>query len=225
MTSIVDRSLALGPNFDTQRTFEDPTLLSDPLASFFDSALFFQPSKPSQASSGNDFAAHIPQETMDTNILAEAGSDSARRDSLLPCEDASSPQTKSTLFEPREAASKRKGRSKTTRRNRGDTAKARAKREVNLEKNRLAANKCRKKKREWIDRLEDKHRQLSEHNKLLRAELAELYDTVYALKELVLSHANCGSGPIDDYVRREAEQVHARLRGNLPPPVLTPPKS
>ncbi|KAB2581172.1 Basic leucine zipper transcriptional factor ATF-like 3 [Lasiodiplodia theobromae] len=222
MTSIVDRSLAFGPNFDTERNFEDPTLLSDALTSFFDTALS-QPSNPSQAPSGNDFAAHIQQVTLGTDILADAGSDSARRDSLLPCEDASSPQTTSALCEPPKAAGKRKGRSRATRQNRGETAKTRAKREVNLEKNRLAANRCRKKKREWIDRLEDKHRQLSARNKLLREELAELYDTVYTLKELVLGHADCGSRPIDDYVRREAEQVHTRVRDNLPPPVLASP--
>lgn len=224
MTSIVDRSLAFGPNFNTKPTFENPTLLFDALTSIFDTA-FFQPSNPSQVPSEKDFAAHIPQETLDTDIFADAGSDSARRDSRLPCEDPSSPQKTSALCEPPEAVGKRKGRSKATRRNRGETAKALAKREVNLEKNRLAANKSRKKKREWAERLEDKHRQLSAHNKLLRAELAELYGTVYALKELILGHANCGSRPIDDYVSREAEQVHARVRGNFPPPVLAPLKS
>ncbi|KAL1626699.1 hypothetical protein SLS54_002862 [Diplodia seriata] len=90
---------------------------------------------------------------------------------------------------------------------------ARARREANLEKNRVAATRCREKRKTWTARLEDRHRQLSARNKLLRAELAGLHDAVYGLKELVLRHADCGFRPVDEYVAREAERVRDRARG------------
>lgn len=246
MTSIIDRSLPFGPGFDTHPTFDsvaDPTLLSDPLTSFFDGA-FFQLSSPCQTSSigtGDDFTAQssgsTSLDTLDTDILVDAGSNSARRYSLFPSESddqqldtasqkTKSPQTTSDSRELPESGSKPKSPRTSTKRRRGataNTAEARANREVNLEKNRQAANRCRKKKRDWMDRLEDKHRTLSAHNKLLRVELAGLNTTVYALKELVLRHADCGSCPIDEYVRREAEQVQVRVRGSLTPSVLALP--
>ncbi|KAL0253220.1 hypothetical protein SLS55_010192 [Diplodia seriata] len=94
-----------------------------------------------------------------------------------------------------------------------DTPSARARREANLEKNRTAATRCREKRKTWTARLEDRHRQLSGQNRLLRAELAGLHDAVYGLKELVLRHADCGFRPVDEYVAREAERVRDRARG------------
>ncbi|OJD37334.1 bzip transcription factor [Diplodia corticola] len=110
----------------------------------------------------------------------------------------------------RKAAKRKKAQCPTQ----AGTPNERARREVNLEKNRLAANRCRRKKRDWTDKLEDRHRNLSVHNQLLHAEISGLRDDIFALKDMALRHADCGFRPIDDYVKREAERVRAQARGS-----------
>lgn len=125
------------------------------------------------------------------------------------------------VTEPLEATSsdsKQKGaqdpkKPKRRRRNEiADTPEARAKREVSLKKNRMAAIRCRVKKRDWMKKLEIRHRSLSERNKLLRRNLASLNDAVFGLKGMALEHADCSFQPIDDYVRLEAEKVGTKAR-------------
>ncbi|KKY27138.1 putative bzip transcription factor [Diplodia seriata] len=182
-------SEAFRPEFDDGA---DPTLLSDPFAGIFDEVFFSKPSNPAPVGPGEGFAAQLNGQ--DAGIPAD---DSARRDSgciLSPYHlDDDDPLLKTTA-----RCSETSGDN--------DTPEARARREVNLEKNRLAATRCREKRKNWTARLEDRHRQLSAQNKLLRTELAGLHDAVYGLKELVLCHADCGFHPVDEYVAREAER-------------------
>ncbi|KAL0264070.1 hypothetical protein SLS55_000014 [Diplodia seriata] len=144
-----------------------------------------------------------------------------------PGPDTSSPATDSTSPDPSTASTSRRPSSSssdettpasptrkptTRRRRRGagtDSAEAggsshTARRELSLAKNRVAAKKCREKKRDWTTELQERHGELLARNKRLRGELAGLNDAVFELKELVLRHASCGFKPIDKFVRREA---------------------
>lgn len=87
-------------------------------------------------------------------------------------------------------------------------------RKSQLEKNRVAANKCRQHRREYIVELTAKASEISSKNAALKAELTVLREQVLGLKNKVLSHARCGSWAIDRYVARSAGDLYG---GESPP--------
>ncbi|KAK6533558.1 hypothetical protein TWF694_002496 [Orbilia ellipsospora] len=78
-----------------------------------------------------------------------------------------------------------------------------------LERNRIAASKCRKKKKIMNQRLEDKSRLLVQQNRFLSATLAKLRSDVLRLKQMVLTHHGCGNAPIEQYLQQESEKYLA----------------
>lgn len=75
-------------------------------------------------------------------------------------------------------------------------------RQSHLEKNRVAAHKCRQRKKEYINGLEDRARQFSAKNKALKENVAMLREEVLGLKNEVLRHAGCGFWAVDEYLAR-----------------------
>lgn len=200
------------------------------LSNLSDDSFFSRLSNARRAPSGDSLAAPLGnyalQGSLNPDVLSDEGSDLARLN-RLPSGDSAcgldnmagqyhkSQQTISGTTGRNSQSRVPRKPAKRPRQEAVNTPEARCRREVNLEKNRLAANRCRQKKRDWTSRLDNEHRQLMAHNKLLRAEMAGLNDTVFGLKELALGHADCGFRPIDEYVRQEAERVQAKARGKL----------
>ncbi|KAH7410076.1 hypothetical protein DE146DRAFT_643759 [Phaeosphaeria sp. MPI-PUGE-AT-0046c] len=75
-------------------------------------------------------------------------------------------------------------------------------RQSHLEKNRVAAHKCRQRKKEYINGLEGRARDFSSKNKLLKENVAMLREEVLSLKNEVLRHAGCGFWAVDEYLAR-----------------------
>lgn len=75
-------------------------------------------------------------------------------------------------------------------------------RESHLEKNRVAAHKCRQRKKEYIHGLEERARESSSTNKALKETVAMLREEVLGLKNEVLRHAGCGYWAVDQYLTR-----------------------
>lgn len=98
---------------------------------------------------------------------------------------------------------------------RADTRGGRKKREQDLERNRVAANKCRQKKKNWMDKLGHRYQGLAARNGFLAEEVNSLGNIVLDLKELVFQHVECGYAPIEGYIKVEAHktQAWARSRG------------
>ncbi|RYO81931.1 hypothetical protein DL766_001047 [Monosporascus sp. MC13-8B] len=78
------------------------------------------------------------------------------------------------------------------------------------ERNRIAAQKCRRKSKQYQKDLADRARDLANLNKLLSAERLALKDEVFVLKSEVLKHGSCNCSVIDDYIAKTAR--------DLPPP-------
>jgi hypothetical protein len=78
-------------------------------------------------------------------------------------------------------------------------------REYNLEKNRVAAEKCRLRKKRSTAKLSADFDVLSHRNEALKADEASLREELLILKNKVLSHASCGSPIIDGYIAQSAE--------------------
>lgn len=75
-------------------------------------------------------------------------------------------------------------------------------RQSHLEKNRVAAHKCRQRKKEYINGLEGRAREFSAKNKALKENVAMLREEVLELKNVVLRHAGCGFWAVDEYLAR-----------------------
>jgi hypothetical protein len=75
-------------------------------------------------------------------------------------------------------------------------------RQTHLEKNRVAAHKCRQRKKEYINGLEGRAREFSAKNKMLKESVATLREEVLGLKNEVLRHAGCGFWAVDEYLAR-----------------------
>jgi len=90
-------------------------------------------------------------------------------------------------------------------------------RQSHLEKNRVAAHKCRQRKKEYINGLEDRAREYSSKNKALKENVAMLREEVLELKNEVLRHAGCGFWAVDEYLARCAGDLLGIENPNLLP--------
>jgi hypothetical protein len=75
-------------------------------------------------------------------------------------------------------------------------------RQLHLEKNRVAAHKCRQRKKEYINKLDSCARELLSKNKALRANVVILREEMLRIKNEILGHAGCGFWAIDEYLAR-----------------------
>lgn len=103
-----------------------------------------------------------------------------------------------------------------------------ARRSKFLERNRVAASKCRQKKKEWTQNLETKARELQRHNNESRLVRDSCKEEILFLKGEMLKHTACGCTSIQEYLQRGAEsfadQRDAIVKRELSP-VDTPPPS
>ncbi|KAK8181021.1 hypothetical protein BC567DRAFT_222189 [Phyllosticta citribraziliensis] len=85
------------------------------------------------------------------------------------------------------------------------------KREHFLERNRMAAHKCRQKKKEWVVSLDERCRALQADNTILHARRTALLSELFDLKNAAFAHSDCRYGPIDRFIEVEASKVCARV--------------
>lgn len=77
-------------------------------------------------------------------------------------------------------------------------------RKSQLEKNRIAAEKSRRRRKEHTNGLSAKASVLTSRNEALKAEASALREELLNLKNEILRHAGCSSGIIDGYIARIA---------------------
>jgi hypothetical protein len=75
------------------------------------------------------------------------------------------------------------------------------KREKFLERNRVAASKCRQKKKAWTNNLEERARELTSQRQMLSAHVAMLRNELLELKCKCLEHTSCECEQIRDYLK------------------------
>ncbi|MCJ1371986.1 hypothetical protein MMC20_003207 [Loxospora ochrophaea] len=83
-----------------------------------------------------------------------------------------------------------------------------------LERNRVAASKCRQKKKEWMSELEARARDLQNSKNHLAMMVSSLRDEVLFLKGELLKHNGCGCHQIRDYLGKEAESITYAKQNN-----------
>lgn len=73
-----------------------------------------------------------------------------------------------------------------------------------LERNRVAASKCRQKKKEWTQNLENRARELQKNNNMLRLDVESLRQEVLFLKGEMLKHSSCDCSQIQEFMKSRA---------------------
>lgn len=114
---------------------------------------------------------------------------------------------------------------KTRRQSRRETTKARGRpiaqpkekrtrnrRQRSLEKNRVAASKCRKRKKQWVDNLEQRKSGLESIHHELQTEYMKLLNETSVLKDYIIRHACCQDANIGAWINDEASKYAHTLR-------------
>ncbi|MCJ1415662.1 hypothetical protein MMC32_001994 [Xylographa parallela] len=78
-----------------------------------------------------------------------------------------------------------------------------------LERNRVAASKCRQKKKEWTNNLEAKARELQNSKNQMALMVNSLKEEVMWLKGEMLKHTGCGCVRIREYLTKQADSITA----------------
>ncbi|KAI8645413.1 hypothetical protein BD408DRAFT_338766 [Parasitella parasitica] len=87
----------------------------------------------------------------------------------------------------------------------GDDAEDRRKKF--LERNRVAAYKCRQKKKNWMQDLEQKAELQNNQNEELRKLVAMLKEESMYLRNLLLTHGNCDCDSVQAYLRKQSAEI------------------
>jgi len=85
-----------------------------------------------------------------------------------------------------------------------------SKRNKYLERNRVAASKCRQKKKVWVNDLEAQKSEMEQKHSNLQREYTGLVDEVTQLKNQLMAHAGCGDARIDGWIETEAKRFVQR---------------
>ncbi|KAJ9139481.1 hypothetical protein NKR23_g7954 [Pleurostoma richardsiae] len=107
-------------------------------------------------------------------------------------------------YAPEPEPKKRKGRRPKAAT--ASTADEDDKRNKFLEKNRIAASKCRQKKKEYVNELEDTKNGLERTNAHLQLEYHGLLGEVAQMKNELMTHASCNDPNIDQWLENEARR-------------------
>lgn len=75
-----------------------------------------------------------------------------------------------------------------------------------LERNRIAASKCRQRKKEWVSGLEEAKNGLESQNSQLQMEYNSLLGEVSRMKNQIMAHATCHDPNIDKWIDNEARR-------------------
>ena len=99
-----------------------------------------------------------------------------------------------------------------------------------LERNRVAASKCRQKKKEWTQNLENRARELQKNNNQLRVVVESCREEVLFLKGELLKHSQCDCESIQAFLKSGADSfvdhtLEEDLFGHMISPVESRPPS
>ncbi|KAM0421556.1 hypothetical protein ACHAPT_010730 [Fusarium lateritium] len=92
-----------------------------------------------------------------------------------------------------------------------------SKRSKFLKRNRIAASKCRQKKKEWVSNLEETRHGLEHQHSNLQTEYNELLGEVSKMKNQLMQHAGCNDSNINQWIENEARKFVQRTAAQYQP--------
>lgn len=108
------------------------------------------------------------------------------------------------------APKRRRNQSRKSQKGEPKTKEEQEKREKFLERNRIAASKCREKKKLWFENLGAQSTRLYKDGIQKRLAVKQLRDELICLKDEILSTRKCGCPGLIDYINREANSITDR---------------
>ncbi|CCF36639.1 bZIP transcription factor [Colletotrichum higginsianum] len=126
---------------------------------------------------------------------------SVRADSSISMQTQTSKSSRTT--DPADASPPRKKGRKSKAPAQGEND---GKRDKFLERNRVAASKCRQKKKEWVSDLQETKQGLENQHAQLQMEYNGLVNEVTRMKNELMSHANCNDPNINLWLENEARR-------------------
>ena len=130
-------------------------------------------------------------------------SHSRSTDSFVSPSNPRSANTSSSFSVPAQSPKKRRGRKPKIV---ADEEEEDDKRNRFLEKNRVAASKCRQRKKEYVSDLAETKSGLENQNSRLQLEYHGLLGEVAQMKSQLMSHASCQDSIIDKWIQNEARR-------------------
>jgi hypothetical protein len=125
-------------------------------------------------------------------------------------------QERSVDEEPQDVTQPHKKRTRRSRKRNPPSAETeKAKREKLLERNRVAASKCRQKRKSYTNTLEEQARELQHRKDSLSILANSLKDEVLFLKGQMLQHVDCGCTRVRDYLNNEADLLASARHPHL----------
>ena len=94
-----------------------------------------------------------------------------------------------------------------------------------LERNRVAASKCRQKKKHWIENLEVKARELHADNNTMRLVIDSYRNEIEHLRGELAKHGHCGCSTVQDWMEDDTALMLAPLEAIAPDNTLSPSQS
>ncbi|KAM0340859.1 hypothetical protein ACHAPU_010275 [Fusarium lateritium] len=98
------------------------------------------------------------------------------------------------------------------------------KRDKFLKRNRIAASKCRQKKKEWVSNLEETRYGLEHENNALHKQYNGLVDELSTIKTQLMQHASCNDANINQWLDNEAKKFVQRIATQDNAPALGQPR-
>ena len=160
-------------------------------------AHYGQVTPPNDENDGGDLFGYQLREQQRHQIqppLSDSSSKKRKRNGSQAQEQASQPAKRNRKYASRGSQSL-EGREKPED----------VKRSKFLERNRVAASKCRQKKKEWTQNLENRARELQKNNNMLRMDLESLRQETLFLKGEMLKHTSCDCEQIQAFVKSQKD--------------------
>ncbi|EON69731.1 hypothetical protein W97_08993 [Coniosporium apollinis CBS 100218] len=123
------------------------------------------------------------------------------------CQQGAGRRRKSTQKQEGDDSTSPRRRKRTKLSNPEENPEEFVKREKFLERNRVAASKCRQKKKEWTSNLEQQARELTAQRAHLQAYVASLRDEVLYLKDQMLRHSDCNCVKMREYLSHSVSNM------------------
>ncbi|KAI1044558.1 hypothetical protein LB505_010367 [Fusarium chuoi] len=208
---------------------------------------FFPPSMPAMAPSALDNSPTVPNEMHSTpeTPMSEPTSGGPTRQSSkssIPSIDSANTDTKprrssratktqhkqpsvEPVAKPRQKRTPKEPSLKEEDEDEDDGLDETQKRSKFLKRNRIAASKCRQKKKVWIRELEETTKDLEIEHNALHSQYTDLMGELTTIKNQLMDHASCNDANINQWLDNEAKKYVQRIaaqQSRQPPPVPPP---
>ncbi|SCO52928.1 uncharacterized protein FFMR_11247 [Fusarium fujikuroi] len=208
---------------------------------------FFPPSMPAMAPSALDNSPKVPNEMHSTPEapMSEPTSGGPTRQSSkssIPSIDSANTDTKprrssratktqrkqpsvDPVAKPRQKRTPKEPSLKEEDEDEDDGLDETQKRSKFLKRNRIAASKCRQKKKVWIRELEETTKDLEIEHNALHSQYTDLMGELTTIKNQLMDHASCNDANISQWLDNEAKKYVQRIAAQSRQPSPVPPQN